>query len=232
MKLAIMQPYLFPYIGYFQLIQSVDKFVFYDDVAFIKQGWINRNNFLLNDKAFRFHVPVQHISSFETINKTEIHYKITWSDKLLKTIYLAYRKAPFFNDVYPVMENVLKTQLVYISEMARESVKSVCRYLELKTELVDSSIIYGNSELKSEDRIIDIVKLEKASAYINMVGGKELYSKEHFKTHGLDLFFLTPAPSPYKQFNNEFVPYLSIMDVLMFNSPEKVRSMLTEYSLS
>jgi hypothetical protein len=111
-------------------------------------------------------------------------------------------------------------------------VKSVCRYLELKTELVDSSIIYGNSELKSEDRIIDIVKLEKASAYINMVGGKELYSKEHFKTHGLDLFFLTPAPSPYKQFNNEFVPYLSIMDVLMFNSPEKVRSMLTEYSLS
>ncbi|MFW5701046.1 MAG: WbqC family protein, partial [Cyclobacteriaceae bacterium] len=124
MKLAIMQPYLFPYIGYFQLIHAVDKFVFYDDVDFIKQGWISRNNILLNNQFFTFTVPLVSISSNQKINRTEIHlhqYQ-NWRKKFFKTLNQAYKKAPFYKVVMPIIDEVFGAEHKYINDLARESI--------------------------------------------------------------------------------------------------------------
>jgi hypothetical protein len=231
MKLALMQPYLFPYVGYYQLISSVDKFVFYDDVAFIKQGWINRNNLLLNKQRHLFFVPIKGISSFIKISETEIDYKYDWTKKILRTFEQSYKKAPYFENVLPIIKNVLSSKKVTISEMAKDSLTQVSSYLELKTIFEKTSTVYNNQHLKGKERVIDICIKEKASHYINPIGGQELYSKEDFTSHNLQLNFIKTRSIEYKQFENEFVPWLSIIDVLMFNSKEQVLTILNQYDL-
>ena len=233
MKLAIMQPYVFPYSGYFQLINAVDKFVFYDDVAFIKQGWINRNNILLNGKKYLFTVPVKNISSFATINATFVSDKpFNWQKKLLNTFRLAYSRAPFFKNVFPIVEEVINGAAEEsISIMAKNSIKIVMQYLQMQTMITESSSIYNNTALRLEGRVIDICKRENADTYINARGGMELYVTENFERAGTDLFFIETSLPPYRQFGNEFVPGLSIVDVLMFNSVEEVRKMLEDYKM-
>jgi len=157
-----MQPYVFPYIGYFHLINSVEKFVFYDDVAFIKQGWINRNNILINKAPYLFSIPVVNVSSFELINKTEISYKTDWTIKLLKTIDSSYRKAKNFNFIYPLIEQLVMSKPQYVSDFAKRSVQTVLNYLDVKTEIIPSSVQYENSGLKAQTRVIDICKKENA----------------------------------------------------------------------
>jgi hypothetical protein len=224
MRLAIMQPYLFPYIGYFQLINISDRFVMYDDVAFMKQGWVNRNNILLNGRKHLFSVPIKNLSSFSQIDETYISEKPSnWTKKLISTITQSYSKAPFFREVFPMIEQVIANSAGYlISKVAKESVMEVLKYLELETKIITSSSIYGNKTLRSEERIIDICKKEGAVEYINSIGGKDLYSSQNFEKAGIRLSFVRPNNIIYKQFDNEFVPSLSIIDVLMFNSKEKI----------
>jgi WbqC-like protein family len=230
-KLAIMQPYLFPYIGYFQLINAVDKFVAYDDVTFIKQGWINRNNILVNGHPFLFTVPVKNISSYSLILETEAVNKIDWKTKLLKTIEYSYKKAPYYQGVFQIIDSTFASDNQYISKIAMNSIKAVVGYLELNTELQDSSTCYTNNKLNSQERVLDICQQELASQYINPIGGRELYSKHIFKARGIDLNFIKSNPIRYKQIKDEFIPNLSIIDVLMFNSPQEVKAMLRQYEL-
>jgi hypothetical protein len=230
-KLAIMQPYLFPYIGYFQLINAVDKFIAYDDVTFIKQGWINRNNILVNGHPFLFTVPVKNISSYALILETEVVNRIDWKKKLLKTIEYSYQKAPYYQGVFQLIGNTLSSEEQYISKIAMNSIKAVVSYLELHTELQDSSTCYTNNKLSSQERVLDICQQESASQYINPIGGKELYSKHIFKARGIDLNFIKSKPIRYKQTKNDFIPNLSIIDVLMFNSPQEIKAMLRQYEL-
>jgi hypothetical protein len=231
MTIAIMQPYLFPYLGYFQLVQAVDKFVFYDDVAFIKQGWINRNNILLNHKKHMIIAPVKGISSFKRINETEIDYKLNWTKKLLLTIEQAYKKAPEFQKIFPILQEILWSNKTTIADLSIYSVIKISNYLGIETIFQESSSIYGNQELKGKERVIDICKQEGAERYINPIGGKELYAFEDFNSHGLALNFIKSKPLSYRQYTAEFEPSLSIIDVLMFNSKEKVLSLLDEYDL-
>lgn len=231
MKIAIMQPYLFPYIGYFQLINAVDKFIVYDDVNFIKQGWINRNNILVNGKAFLFSAPVVNISSYSLINQTEISYKIDWSNKLLKTIRLSYQKSPYFSNIFFLLEELFSQKDQFISELALKSIKLVTNYLDIKTEIRETTQHYMNAQLAAQNRILDICKIEKATNYINLSGGIDLYSKEDFRKESIHLNFIKSNNIEYQQFNNEFTPWLSIIDILMFNSKEEVQKMLTSYQL-
>ncbi|MBN2693426.1 WbqC family protein [bacterium] len=231
MKVAIMQPYFFPYIGYFQLINSVDKFVIYDDVSFIKGGWINRNNILINNNKQLFTIPLSNISSFNTIKNTTIdkkNYPI-WLKKFEKTIYSSYKKAPYYEKIESLIFDVLKTQVESISDLNRDLLIKISEYLNIKTEFVNHSEVYNNSSKKGEERIIDICLQESAKTYINPIGGIELYSKDNFNKNGLELKFLKSKNIEYKQFNNEFIPWLSIIDVLMFNSIEDIQKMLNEY---
>ncbi len=228
-----MQPYLFPYIGYYQLVHAVDKFVVYDDVNFIKQGWINRNRILVNCKDHIFTVPLANQSSFQTIAATEINYKLfpQWKSKFMKTLAGSYSKAPNYNEAAALIENMLSQNQPTISQMATTTIVDIYQYLGLKKEFVLTSAMYNNGELKAYERVIDICKKENATAYINPIGGQELYSKEIFTDSGLALNFIKSNKIVYQQFNCEFVPWLSIIDLLMFLSKEQIREYLSAYEL-
>lgn len=235
MKLAIMQPYFFPYIGYFQLINAVDKFVVYDDVNFIKQGWINRNNILVQGKPYLFTLPLINQSSFSKINEIFINNILydSWKKKTLRTLEQSYKKAPFFKEIYGLVDNVLNIdpKETDISTIARKSFVETSKYLDINTEFVFTSAVYENEELSGKERVIDICKKENAMHYINPIGGKELYDLDFFKENGFELSFIKTLPIEYNQFKNEFAPWLSIIDVLMFNSIEETKLLLNKYEL-
>jgi hypothetical protein len=232
MKVAIMQPYIFPYIGYFQLIQAVDKFIFYDDVNFIKKGWINRNQILINNQAHLITIPLNKASQNILIKDTLISYEENWAKKLLNNLEHNYKKAPYFNDAYSLIKQILEKNFNTISDFAINSIIEVSNYLEINTNFELSSEKYMDSiYLKKELRLIGICKKNNATDYINPIGGKEIYTKEDFKNKGLKLKFIEPQINEYKQFNSGFISGLSIIDVLMFNSKEEVRKMLNNYEL-
>ncbi|PKK38534.1 hypothetical protein BWI96_01830 [Siphonobacter sp. SORGH_AS_0500] len=231
MTLAIMQPYLFPYIGYFQLLNAVDKFVIYDDVAFINRGWINRNSILNNGKAQLFTVPLKEASQNKLIHEISIDTDQKWRDKLLKTIQQNYKKAPHFAAVFPIVEAVFQQSESNISTYIYNSLTMIGEYLSIATPLVKSSTIYNNQHLKAQERILDICLQEKADHYINPIGGRELYNKDLFAEHGIQLNFIRSERVEYPQLGGEFTPWLSIIDVMMFNSKEQIQELLKAYIL-
>jgi hypothetical protein len=233
MKLAIMQPYLFPYLGYYQLIHAVDRFVIADDVTYIKGGWINRNRILVNGEAAYFTVPLKHASADTLIRDMVIHEEPGrgWRMPLVRTIANYYRRAPFFDAAYPLIEQVLSSPSASIADMARVSLTRVADYLGITTTLVPSTTTYANADLKGQARVIDTCLRESADHYINAIGGQELYTKDEFAARGIRLNFLKSDPVEYEQFQQPFVPALSMIDVLMFNSRDAARALLDRYAL-
>lgn len=230
MKIAVMQPYLFPYIGYFQLLNAVDKFVIFDDVNFIKKGWINRNNILVNRQKYLFTVPLIDASQNKLIKEIEIAGG-DWQGKFLKTLAQSYKKAPFFDETFALVEKIALSSEPLIAKLIFRSLLVFKDALKINTEIVPSSEIYNNRELKAQDRILDICKQEKATEYVNPAGGTQLYDRRIFAENGVKLFFLKTQPFSYGQFGDEFVPYLSIIDVLMFNGTAQTRELLLKYVL-
>ncbi len=230
-KLAVMQPYLFPYIGYWQLIHAVDKFVVYDDVNFIKKGWINRNNILINNQANLFSIPLKEVSQNKLINEIYLSEELKWRSTFLKTITQAYKKAPYFEPVYSLIEEIITAEVSKISDLIVASLNGLNAYMGITTTLVESAVVYEAAHLKGQERILEICKKEKVTQYINPIGGQELYSKELFKEKGIELSFIKTHPIRYSQFGKEFIPWLSIIDVLMFNNKEEIKVMLNQYEL-
>ena len=232
MKIAIMQPYVFPYIGYFQLINAVDIFVFYDDVNYIKGGWVNRNRILINNKEAFLTIPCLNKSPNKLIKDISVNISCKEYKNLLLTIELAYKKAKYFKAIFPLIEEILLASDMSISELGIKSIISFCRYLDINTDFKISSIDYSDSkgEEKSQ-RLISISKKIGAENYINPSGGLELYQQDYFSKGGIKLDFIKSNPIVYSQFNNEFIPWLSMIDVLMFNSKDEIHSMLNNYDL-
>jgi hypothetical protein len=233
MNIAIMQPYFLPYIGYFQLINAVDKFIFYDDVQYMKGGWINRNRLLANGQVAYFNVEMSGASANKKINEVEISRNLKWKKKLIKTISQAYSKAPNFKNVILLIEGIImfKTKNGLLSEYVINSITAVCDYLDISTEIGLTSSVYDNSILSGQGRVLDICSKEKSSSYVNPIGGLELYSQEAFNNCGLKLRFIETVSEKYSQGNLEFVPSLSILDVMMHNSKSEIKTMLDEYEL-
>ena len=231
MKLGIMQPYFFPYIGYWQLINAVDKFVLLDDVNFIMRGYINRNNILLNGKAHLFSVPLEKPSQNKLINEIRLNFSNKEKETFLKTITMAYKKAPYFNSIYPIIERIIKNPQNDLTQYIKFSIEEIKNYLNIKTEIKLSSDIKKDNTLKAQDRILEINKNLKSNIYINAIGGQELYDTQEFKKNGIDLYFIKTKYFKYQQFKNEFVPNLSIIDILMFNPIEKIKEILDNYEL-
>jgi hypothetical protein len=233
MKIAIMQPYIFPYIGYFQLINAVDKFVIYDNIQFTKKGWINRNRLLLNGKDEYFTLPVKSDSDF--LNVIERELSIDWlkeKTKVLNKIKENYKKAPYFNEVYNLVESNFNFENLNLFDFILNALKNTLNYLSIKTEIVISSTLAINHSLKAEEKVIAICKELNAETYLNPIGGIELYNKEHFLNEGIKLNFIKANNCVYNQLNNEFIPFLSIIDVMMFNSKEEIKRMIEkEYVL-
>jgi hypothetical protein len=197
MILGIMQPYVFPYIGYFQLIKAVDKFVAYDDVAFINKGWINRNNILVNGKASMFTIPLIGASQNRQIRDIEVDNLAAWSKKFLKTVEQSYKKAPFYKEGFQLVEQVFNLPTANIAELAVNSLKETCKYLNIETEIVESSTIYNNQDLKAQGRILDICLQDKANHYINPIGGMAIYNKQLFADNKILLNFIKAKPIQY-----------------------------------
>ena len=232
MKVAIMQPYFFPYIGYFQLINAVDYFVFYDDVNYIKQGWINRNRILVNNEAKYITIPLKKLSSFIPIKNIEINPELKEYKTMLKTIEMAYKKAPYFHAIFNLINEVLNKEYKTLAEITIKSVKSCCEYLDIKTQFYVASEDFATTKgLERAERLQTICKQLHANQYINALGGQELYSKEDFTKEKIQLQFIQSKAITYKQFGNHFVPWLSIIDVLMFNSKEEVKELLNQFEL-
>ena len=230
MKLAIMQPYFFPYIGYWQLINAVDKFVIYDNIQYTKKGWINRNRYLKNGKDDIFTISLKKDSDFLNIVDREISLNFD-KKKFLAQMQNAYYKAPYIKQIMPLLEEIIYYDSTNLFEYLLYSINKVCNYIEIKTPIIVSSTFEKNSLLKGKERVLDICKLEHTSTYINAIGGQELYDKEEFKKHNIELKFIKTKPIVYNQFDNEFVPNLSIIDVMMFNSVEEIKHFLGEYEL-
>jgi len=187
MKLAIIQPYLFPYIGYFQLINAVDKFVIYDDVNYIKGGWVNRNNLLVNNQKYLFTITLNQPSPFKLINEIIIKDEF---NKLLKTLYHSYLKAPYYNQTFNLLNKIFSYRKRNLGEFITNSIKEISKYLGITTEIVVSSQLKKNNNLKNKEKVIHICEALNASKYINAIGGQALYNKVEFANHNIDLKFL------------------------------------------
>jgi len=225
-----MQPYFLPYIGYWQLLAAVDRFVLYDNIEYTKKGWINRNRFLRNGADAFFTLPLKKGSDFLTIGERSVADDFD-PRTLLNPLAAAYRKAPSFDAVFPMLESIVTAAPRNLFEYLQHSLIVTASYLEIRTPIVVSSTVTVDHRLKSEQKVIAICRSLGADRYVNFVGGRELYSPAAFAAAGLDLKFIQSRPVAYPQFGDPFVPALSILDVLMFNSRDAVRRLLGEYDL-
>ena len=231
MKIGIMQPYFFPYIGYWQLIDEVDLYIIYDDVQYIKGGWINRNRILINGEAKYINVQMMGASVNKEINQIELGINKTQNRKILNTINCAYAKAPYFKDIFPVLENIINYEETNLANYLENSIKKICEYVGIETNIIKSSDIKKTSDLKGQEKIIDICKTLGAKEYINAIGGTKLYDKNEFEKYKIRLRFLKTEEIAYKQYNDIFIPNLSIIDVLMFNSHESIKNIISKYKI-
>ncbi len=233
MKAAIMQPYLFPYLGYWQLLNAVDCFILLDDVNFIKRGYINRNSILLNNAAHLFTIPIEKSSQNKRIMDVNLKFSQQEKEKFLKMIFFAYKKAKNFETVYPMLENIVMYHEDDLTGYIENSIKCICNYLDIMVDMKRSSYLKKAKELKGEERIIEICRVIGADIYINPIGGVDLYHAETFHKNNIELYFLQMQGEEviYKQYNNVFVKNLSIIDILMFNTKQQVKELLEQYTL-
>jgi hypothetical protein len=230
MKLGIMQPYFLPYIGYFQLLNAVDRYVIYDNIQYTKKGWMNRNRILQNGKDATITIPLEKDSDYLDVRERFVSSGFD-KKKLLHLIRESYWKAPYFGTVMPLVENIVNVDENNLFLYIYHSVRKVCEYLNIGAEIVVSSTIGIDHSLKGQAKVLAICKESGATDYYNAIGGQELYSSEDFKKEGINLHFLSSNPIEYKQFANEFIPCLSILDVMMFNPVAKIQDMLNDYKL-
>lgn len=228
MKIAIMQPYLFPYLGYYQLIRAVDAFVVYDDVNYIQRGWINRNNILNQGKAQLITLEIIGGSQNKLINQILVGNNRV---KFLRTLKQNYSKAPEFSSVFPLLEEVLMQQERNLASYLYYALRRISDYLGLHPQWHMASSLHKNNALRGQEKVLSICEELKATHYINLPGGEALYDRESFSRRGVCLSFIHPRPVNYSQFGREFVPNLSIIDVMMFNDKEACSRLLQEYEI-
>jgi len=226
-----MQPYFLPYLGYWQLLAAVDRFVVYDNIQYTKKGWINRNRFLRDCADAPFTLPLKKGSDFLAIKERWLADDFTPAT-LLNPFREAYRKAPYFDAVFPLIETIVTAAPRNLFDYLLHSLIVTAAYLEITTPIVVSSTVPIDHRLKSGERVLAMCGALGAGRYLNTSGGRALYAPETFAAAGVDLKFIQARPVTYQQFGQSFVPALSILDVMMFNSPSAVRGLLGEYDLA
>lgn len=223
---AIMQPYFFPYIGYFQLIAAVDLFIVYDNIKFTKKGWINRNRMLQDGKDVMFSLPLKSDSDYLDVCERELAADFN-RNKLLNQFKGAYRRAPYFAQTFPLIEQIVCYEDTNLFCFLHHSIIKTCEHLGITTEIRISSKITIDHELRSQDKVLALCEAAGAATYVNAIGGLELYSKETFREKGIELKFIKSRPFEYAQFGDAFVPWLSIIDVMMFNPLDTIQTCIS-----
>lgn len=226
MKMAIMQPYFFPYIGYFQLIAAVDLFIVYDNIQYTKKGWINRNRMLQNGKDVMFSLPLKSDSDYLDVCERELSTDFN-RDKLLNQFKGVYQRAPYFAQTFPLVEQIVRYDDINLFRFLHHSIVKTCEHLGITTEIRASSDININHELKNQDKVLALCEAVDANTYVNAIGGIELYSNEAFQSRGIELKFIQSKLFVYPQFGDAFVPWLSIIDVMMFNQHDNIKTCIS-----
>jgi hypothetical protein len=221
MKLAVMQPYFMPYIGYFQLIAAVDRLIVYDNIKYTKKGWINRNRMLKNGKDVMFSLPLKRGSDSLDVCKRELATNFN-RDKLLNQFKGAYARAPYFEQTFSLLEQIVRYDGTNLFSYIHHSLVRSCKHLGIATDIRISSDIAIDHELKNQDKVLALCHASGADTYINAIGGMELYDRDVFRAQGVALKFIRTEPFEYTQFGARFVPWLSMADVMMFNAPEQI----------
>jgi hypothetical protein len=223
LKLAIMQPYFLPYIGYFQLIAACDLFVVYDNVKYTKKGWINRNRMLRDGKDVMFSLPLQNDADHLDIGRRTLAGAPA-AHKWLAQLEGAYRHAPYFAQTQPLLEQIAQCREDNLFHFLHHALLATCAHLDIRTPIRISSSVDIDHGLRSQDKVLALCDALGASTYLNAIGGIGLYAPAAFAQRGVALRFLRSKPLDYPQFGAPFVPWLSIVDVLMFNPLASVRS--------
>lgn len=223
MKVAIMQPYFFPYIGYFQLIAAVDQFVVYDNIKYTKKGWINRNRFLQNGKDAMFSLSLKKDSDYLDVCERELATDFD-RERLLNQLRGAYRRAPHFDQTFPLIEQVVRYPEPNLFLFLHNGIVQVCAHLGITTKIIVSSEVDIDHQLRAQDKVLALCGALDATAYVNTIGGVGLYSKKTFQEKEIELQFIQSKPFDYVQFDDAFVPWLSIIDVLMFNTLDAIKA--------
>ncbi|BAP46156.1 WbqC family protein [Pseudomonas sp. 21LCFQ02] len=232
--IAMMQPYLFPYLGYFQLIATADVFVLGDDLQYIRAGWVNRNRILCEGqprlmtfavKKDRFELPIMQRQLADSFFEND-------APRLVNLLVHSYRKAPYFSEVMPLLERLIRFPQHNLALYAENALREICAYLQISTPILRGSNLTLSACTDKQERVINIAHTFSAGTFLNPIGGLELYDRERFARNGLQLRFFTMNPISYAQLKHEFVPNLSIIDVLMFNSVEQVQALLGNFSVS
>jgi hypothetical protein len=224
MRIAVMQPYFLPYVGYFQLMAAVDKFVLLDDVNFINRGWINRNRIAVNGEPFWMTVPIAQASQNRLINEISIVEDESWKRKILRTVKLSYHNAPHLPEVLPLFSELLEDARGLLSPFLYCQLQHMADYIGLAVQIEKTAAIYPKEGKTGQDRILDICRREGADCYINLPGGRDLYDASAFSDAGIELCFLDPNLSQMNLLHNgKDGPILSILDLVMLNSAANVR---------
>lgn len=231
MKVAIMQPYFFPYIGYFQLMHAVDTFVIFDDVQFIKKGWIHRNQIVMDGEPHPFTLSIQKMSQNKLICEHERALAEETVVRQIKQLHHAYQKAPYFNEAMPVLERALSNPKRNVAIYLAQSLQEVAHYLQIDTSFLFTSDLKGNPALKGQERILDYCRQLDATHYINAINGRALYDEESFQKSGVALSFLQSDLPAYRQGTDTYLPYMSIIDCMMNCSAQHIHEMLHRYKL-
>jgi hypothetical protein len=232
MNVAIMQPYFLPYIGYFQLIKAVDIFVVYDNIQFSKKGWIHRNRILVNGRDEYFTLTLKKDSDYLNVNQRVLSE--TWEQEKLKTLRIIkenYKKAPFFLSTFPILEEIFNFESRNLFDFIYHSLLKINSILEIESKIVLSSSIAIDHDLKAQNKVLAINENLQASHYINPIGGLLLYDAPSFEKKNIELSFLKSKNIHYKQYENEFMPWLSILDVMMFNDIPTIKNWLGDFDL-
>jgi hypothetical protein len=230
MRLAVMQPYFFPYIGYFQLVNAVDTFIIYDNIQYTKKGWINRNRILNNQKEALITLSIQKDSDYLNVCERRIAKEFNRS-KLLGRIRGAYLRAPFFKDTYPLLEEIIQNDESNLFDYLHNSLLLLFNHLGIQSKVIVSSSVDIDHSLKSQNKVLAFCRALNTNIYVNAIGGVNLYSPTDFNDEGISLRFIKSRPIEYAQFKNDFCPGLSIIDVMMFNSVEVIQGYLGNYDL-
>ncbi|MEQ8546878.1 MAG: WbqC family protein [Cyclobacteriaceae bacterium] len=244
MKIGIMQPYFFPYLGYFQLISSCDTFVIYDRVSFRKKGWIARNRILDagNGLPVNINVPLKSQSSNKLISEIRVDNDKKWQEKLLQLVYYNYKRAVHFDDIFSFLKSVLNVPFDFVTTLNSVVIRQLCDFLDVKTRIVYEEEqqqeieqkLLKNTKKEVSDmtaRVIEVCKVYGATTYINPPGGQQLYKTEDFELYNMDLRFIQPNIPSYAQFKFDHVPNLSILDCLMHMGIEKTKDVLANYKM-
>jgi len=232
-RIAIMQPYFFPYIGYWQLLHAADVFVIYDDGMFIKGGWIAHNRILGQDgRPVMIGVDIIGKSRNRQINELQRQVCIPRAKSMIRKLYHLYHKAPHYTEAMRVIEPIMLDEEPNLYCFLAKQLKQVAAYLGIDTEFHLSSEVCKEGLKHVEDKVFRICHHFGIIDYINPSGaGMQFYNKAHWKeAGGINLQFLRRNEDiSYKQFNNEFVPDLSIIDLMMFCSRDELHNILNQY---